>query len=255
MCLALGVLQRGTFPVNSRLQCGLASIQTGEHMLCHELLEPEDRKWWAILTQELPSEASAPCPVTDTVQEERYIPLVNIGRPTEATFTIPTWFPFKIFSKLKSDQIWIPFRLSDPEPPVKTKFNHFLLWGLREAKCLLLPSCVRRVSSRSMVAQPSSSFLSVWQLHSFRSKRLWGVTLLPGTKKETFDELHLTVECCLFTHVCLQTAFTTSGKYLNSHFILVKTPRFWTFCLHPLKKTKQSQQKRKDFYHLIDRIV
>lgn len=147
---------------------------------------------------------------------------------------------------------WIPFRLSDPEPLVKTKFDHFLLWGLRRAKCLLLPSCVRRVSSRSMVAQPSSSFLSVWQLHSFRSKRLWGVTLLPGTKKETFDELHLTAECCLFMHVCLPTAFTTSG---NSHYIVVKTLRFWTFCLHPLKETKQSQQKMEDVYHLIDRIV
>lgn len=46
----------------------------------------------------------------------------------------------------------------------------------------LLPSCVRSVSSRSMVALPSSSFLRVWQLHSFRSSRLWGVTLLWDTK-------------------------------------------------------------------------
>ena len=43
---------------------------------------------------------------------------------------------------------------------------------------LLLPSCERSVSRRSMVALPSSSFLRVWQHHSFRSRRLWGVTLL-----------------------------------------------------------------------------
>lgn len=53
-----------------------------------------------------------------------------------------------------------------------------------QGRALLLPWWVCSVSSRSMVAVPSSSFLSVWQLHSFRSSRLWGVTLLRGAKKD-----------------------------------------------------------------------
>lgn len=74
---------------------------------------------------------------------------------------------------------------------------------------LLLPSCVRSVSSRSMVALPRSSFLRVWQLHSFRSRRLWGVTLLSNT---TWTHHQLSSVATL-THISKNT--TNTGDSFN----------------------------------------
>lgn len=87
--------------------------------------------------------------------------------------------------------------------------SHQNMFSIVSCVSLLLPWCVRSVSSRSMVALPRSSFLRVWQLHSFRSRRLWGVTLLRSTQQHTHYQLISSkVQQILHVGRFLQNCFT-----------------------------------------------
>lgn len=94
----------------------------------------------------------------------------------------------KKWNVLKKQEVLLPFIQAHKWkcPGWRTVYTnntvHISLYPVR-AFFLLLPSCVRSVSSRSMVALPSSSFLKVWQLHNFKSRWLSGVTLLQNTKQ------------------------------------------------------------------------